>query len=595
MTNHISSLKSFEPNKSLSGLLKIYRHFIFHKPRKHVILLIVIAIVTGLIPAIDSLFLQNITDSIEAYSDQDIVNVDLVAVMFKWVFIYALWWEGLNTTWRLYDYLYLTAMPRIKAHVTDDFYNYVQYHSHEYFQTNLAGDITNRITEAARSIEMIFAYVNEKIVRKLSVLICSVVVLYSVHFIIALIFTGWLSIFICTSLYFSRKINSYSKAFSKDKATLAGKIVDSISNISIVRIFSSHKFERKYLHQYTENVVISDKKLQWFMFKLRYALGVSCTIMIGLMVYYILLLRNNLEISIGQCVLIITLCLSVIDDIWDLTQEFGDLFEQIGTFNQSISLLQDYSVKDAPSAKTLLVTSPSIEFKNATFHFRNNDNTFENQSIKILPYQKVGLTGFSGSGKTTFCSLIYRLYDLKQGTILIDGQDISKVSQSSLHNNISVIPQEPVLFHRSVKENISYGNLGASDEEIFAAAKAAHIHDLIMSLPEQYDTICGERGNNFSGGQRQRISIARAFLKKAPILILDEATSSLDSHTEQLVQQSLHKLMENKTVIVIAHRLSTLLHMDRILVFNKGHVIEDGTHEGLQKTGTLYKKLWNSY
>ena len=190
--------------------------------------------------------------------------------------------------------------------------------------------------------------------------------------------------------------------------------------------------------------------------------------------------------------------------------------------------------------------------------------------------------------------MIARLYEIESGQILIDDQNIQDVTQESLRHSISVIPQEPILFHRSIKENIRYGKLNASDSEVYEAAKSAHIHEFIMNLPDGYDTICGEKGNNFSGGQRQRVIIARAFLKQAPILILDEATSSLDSHTERLIQQSLQQLMLDKTVLVIAHRLSTLLNMDRILVFDKGHVVEDGPHSVLQKDGALYKLLWNT-
>jgi ATP-binding cassette subfamily B protein len=595
MKNDISFIKSINCGKTTLSPYKLYKHFIFSNQRVMVLSLVILSLLTGLIPSIDSLFLQKITDSIEAYSDKELSTVDLPTLLFKWVIIYGLWWEGLNSLWRVYDYLYLKAMPKIKAYVTDEFYDYVQYHSHEFFQSNLAGDISNRISEAARSIEMVFAYINETIVRKLSVLIFALVTLYSVHSIVAFIFFCWLMFFISISLYCSKKINRYSTIFSEDKALVSGKIVDAISNSSVIRMFSSHKFERKYLKKYINNTVRSDQRLQWFMFKLRYALGLSCSIMIGFMIYYIIVLRGNLEISIGQCALIITLCLSVIDNIWDLTQEFGDLFEQIGAFNQSISLLEDHSIKDIVGATKLIIESPSIEFRNVTFRFRNNDNSFENKSIFIRPHEKVGLAGFSGSGKTTFTNMISRLYEIESGHIMIDGQDISEVSLDSLHRNISIIPQEPILFHRTIRENILYGDPTASEEEMIEAAKSAYIHDFIIGLPEKYDTICGERGNNFSGGQKQRISIARAFLKKAPILILDEATNSLDSYTENLIQESLQKLMLGKTVIVIAHRLSTLLHMNRILVFANGHIVEDGSHELLRKDGVIYKMLWDNY
>lgn len=595
MNNNISFFKSMKLTQSVGGIVKIYRYFIFHQQKKYVIGLILIALIGGASPSIDSLFLQKITDSIETYSNADILPADFVRLLIKWVFIYALFWEFNNLIWRFYDYCYLKAMPRIMAHIISEFYNYVQYHSHQFFQGNLAGDISSRITEAAKSMEMIFAYANETFVRKIATLVFAVVSLYLVHPIVALIFTLWLSVFIGISLYFSKTINIYSRALSKNKALMVGKIVDAITNISAVRMFSSHKLEQNYLKTYTKKVIASDQKLQWFMLKLRYLLGLSSSIMIGFMIYYIITLRGSGQISIGQSVLIISLCLAVFSDIWDLTQQFGDLFEHIGSFNQSLTLIEEYKVKDIPGAKALEVKSPSIEFRNVTFDFPDRTNMFSNQSLMILPKQKVGLAGFSGSGKSTFASLIYRLRDISSGTILIDGQDISQLSQDSLHNNISVIPQEPILFHRSVRENICYGNPNASEQEMMKAAKSAHIHDLIMSLPKGYDTICGERGNNFSGGQRQRIIIARAFLKNASILILDEATSALDSRTENLIQESLRKLMQDKTVIVIAHRLSTLLNMDRILVFNKGVIVEDGTHEELIKKGEIYKLLWSNY
>jgi ABC-type multidrug transport system fused ATPase/permease subunit len=215
-------------------------------------------------------------------------------------------------------------------------------------------------------------------------------------------------------------------------------------------------------------------------------------------------------------------------------------------------------------------------------------------SEKLDAYQKVGLAGFSGSGKTTFTNLITRLFDIEEGRILIDGQDIKLITQDSLRRNISIIPQEPILFHRSIIENIKYGTESATYEEVVAAAKSAYIHDFINKLPDGYNTLCGERGNNLSGGQRQRIIIARAILKNAPILILDEATSALDNLTENLIQRSLKTLMKGKTVLVIAHRLSTLLNMDRILVFDNGHIVEDGIHNELKTNGKLYQQLWNA-
>jgi ABC-type multidrug transport system fused ATPase/permease subunit len=583
----------FQKKQSLGNTFAKAFYFIFHKQKWQAISLIILMLIIGIIPSVDSIFLQNITDQIESYSDHELSKIDLISMLFKWVVIYALWWEFINVSWRIYDYAYLKVLPKIQAQVIDELYDYIQYYEHAFFQNTLAGDISNRITEASRSLELVFAYSNEKIFRKLAVLFFALVTLYTVHAKIALIFFIWMIMFVGVSLFFAQTINNYSTEFGRDKNRVAGKIVDAIANISAVRMFASYKSESRYLGKYLAKSVDSNQRLQWFMFKLRYALGSSCSLMIAAMIYYIITLRGNLEISIGQCILIITLCVSVIDDVWDLTQEFGDLFEQIGCFNQSMTLLREYVIKDHPNATKLEVKTPSIEFKKVTFDYKNNENTFKNQSVLIKPYEKIGLIGFSGSGKSTFVNMISRLYDIKSGAILIDGQDVSQVTQNSLRHNISVIPQEPILFHRSILENIRYGDMSASDEEVYKAAKAAHIHNFIMTLSDGYNTICGERGNNFSGGQRQRIIIARAFLKNAPILILDEATSALDSHTEKLIQKSLDNLMKNRTVLIIAHRLSTLLHVDRVLVFNKGHIVEDGPHSKLQKDGELYKMLWN--
>jgi ATP-binding cassette subfamily B protein len=580
--------------KPLKLSFLVYIYFLFQQQKKNVIILFILMCVLGAVPAIDSILLQYLTDHIEYYSDNNILGATLVGLLFKWIFIYALWWEFMNAMWRLYDYCYLKALPSIMANVTDELYDYVQYHSHHFFQHNLAGDIANRISEASKSFEMIFAYVNEKVIKKSATLFFAILALYMVHPVIALIFTIWLSLFIGISLAFSKHINKYSRDFSRNKATMVGRIVDAITNISVVRMFSSHRYERSYLNHYIDMVLKSDQKMQIFMLKLRYVLGISCSIMIGCIIYYIILLRSEHILSTGQCVLVITLCISISEDIWDLTQEFGDLFEHIGAFNQSMTLLDPYKIRDKDNAPELSIKSPSVEFLNVTFKFSNSSNRFDEQSILIPATQKVGLAGFSGAGKSTFTSLIYRLRDIHGGTILIDGQDISAVTQDSLHKNISVIPQEPILFHRTVRQNICYCNHEASEEEMIAAAKAAHIHDFIMELPMQYDTICGERGNNFSGGQRQRIIIARAFLKHAPIIILDEATSALDNHTENLIQESLNNLMQNKTVIVIAHRLSTLKHMDRILVFDNGHIVGDGKHEALSQDNDVYKLLLSS-
>lgn len=251
-------------------------------------------------------------------------------------------------------------------------------------------------------------------------------------------------------------------------------------------------------------------------------------------------------------------------------------------------------IQDQPNSNILTITRGEIVFDKVKFYYKGTAGLFQNKSVVIQSGQKVGLVGYSGSGKSTFVNLILRLYDVIDGKLLIDNQDIKYVTQDSLHAAIGMIPQDPTLFHRSVLDNIRCGRLNATTAEVVEAAKHAHAHDFIIKLPQGYDSLVGERGVKLSGGQRQRIAIARTILKNAPILLLDEATSQLDSMTENNIQNSLWELMQHKTTIVVAHRLSTILHMDRILVFDHGIIVEDGTHQELLAKSGLYKTLWSA-
>jgi len=281
--------------------------------------------------------------------------------------------------------------------------------------------------------------------------------------------------------------------------------------------------------------------------------------------------------------------------MWYTMYQVDQFNQALGKAKQSLNaLLIPHDIKDETNATQLLVTQGRIEFSRVKFNYLGGYSLFQNKSVIIDAGQKVGLVGYSGGGKSTFVNLILRLYDVVDGQILIDGQNISDVNQESLRQAVAMIPQDPTLFHRSLKDNIRYGKTNASDDEVILASQKAHAHEFISLLPEGYEALVGERGVKLSGGQRQRIAIARAILKNAPILVLDEATSQLDSITESDIQESLWELMQGKTTLVIAHRLSTLLHMDRILVFDKGHIVEDGTHAELLNRDGLYKSLWDA-
>lgn len=565
--------------------------FFFYEKKKSIFLLMFIASITGLVPAFDSILSKKLIDLVESLS---VANQEhFLTTLIPWAIIYALWWESINLIYRILEYIHLKTLPLIKASVVSKFYNYIQHHSAEFFQEKMVGYITNRVTEASRSIEKVFALFAQKVLMKGTNITASIVTMYWVHPIFAKILLIWATFFITVSIYFSQSAINYSSVYAKNKATIAGKLVDIISNISSVRMFCRYKYELKTINNQMDININSEQKLQWFMLKLRYVQSFSCTIMIFAMVYYLIILRSTNHVTLGDFALILMLCVAIANDIWDIVHEIGELFQEYGVFTQSISLIKPYLITDKKDASVLKISKAKIEFREVNFQYKKDVCLFSKKNITINGKEKVGLVGYSGSGKSTFVSLICRLYDVTSGKILIDGQNIKNVTQESLRKAISLIPQEPILFHRSIKENIAYGS-DATDEQIIEASKKAHIHDVIVTLPEKYDTLCGERGNNLSGGQRQRIIIARAILKNTPILILDEATSALDTVTEKYIQNSMKYLMKNKTVLVIAHRLSTLLEMDRILVFDQGVIVEDGPHEELLKKKGVYYKLWNS-
>jgi ATP-binding cassette subfamily B protein len=280
--------------------------------------------------------------------------------------------------------------------------------------------------------------------------------------------------------------------------------------------------------------------------------------------------------------------------IWWAGMELPRLFQNIGVCQQALSIVETpIQIVDQRGAKDIVVTTGEIVFDNVTFRYEKGQDIFHEQSITIRPGQKVGLVGFSGGGKTTFVNLILRYFDIQGGKITIDGQNIAEVTQDSLRNQIAMIPQEAMMFHRTIMENIRYGDLNSSDAKVMEAAKKARCHEFIQKLKDKYETVSGDRGLKISGGQRQRIAIARAVLKQAPILIMDEATSALDSITENDIQEAINDISVGRTTLIIAHRLSTLADMDRILVFKEGKIVEDGTHDELYDLEGHYRELWD--
>lgn len=504
-------------------------------------------------------------------------------------------WLTVEIFFRLSGIITARVIPKIEADIRMTMFDYVQQHSYSYFSNQMAGSIANKISDMPQSATRILLLLMQLFLPVGLALIISTTLFAFINPLFAIILGGWVFIHISICLACSKRCDHYSSVHAESRSALSGRIVDSLTNNSNIKLFSRHRFEYQYLQKFQQKELEKHWQSLWFIEKIKLALGTTCFLCIGLGLNGFMLYKwQQGELTTGEVVFVFNTMWNIVMMAWLAGLELPSFFKEIGICKQALTIVQDpHDIVDSPNAKILHVNRGEIVFDHVSFRYLKNQNLFENKNIIIQAGQKVGLVGFSGSGKTTFVNLILRYFDLESGRILIDQQDISQVTLDSLRKNITMIPQDPSLFHRSLIENIRYGRLDATDEEVVEASKKAHCHEFIQKLPDKYNTLVGERGTKLSGGQRQRIAIARALLKNVPILILDEATSALDSVTEKEIQEGLSLLMHDRTTIVIAHRLSTLAGMDRILVFKDGKIVEDGSHDELLSHNGHYAIMWN--
>ena len=503
-------------------------------------------------------------------------------------------WVIMEISMRLFGVVEIYLFPRFKAKMREDVFGWVKNQSINYFTSNLAGSIGGKIGDIPKSSQHIIENFMWHVIATVLVFIASLIIVAQASLVFTFLMIFWCTVHMGITLYYLKEVNDKTSDHYESLATLNGETVDIVSNANSMKSFSRMTYESQRIKDFQDIEINKSIRAGWALQKVNLLRGFAGVCFILATTYLLIKGWQEGWLSIGDFPLVAMSSFNLMGLIWQMSMSLLDMFRDIGTLNGALSLLRaEHEVIDKPQAIPLIVNQGKIEFSNIMFGYRKNNPLFSGLSVSISPNEKVGLVGFSGSGKTTFVNLILRAYDLTQGMILIDNQNIADVTQASLREQISLIPQEPSLFHRSVRENIGYGNLNASKEEIEAAARMAHCHELILKLENGYDTIVGERGLKLSGGQRQRLSIARAFLKNAPILILDEATSALDSVTEKDIQESLLQLMINKTTIIIAHRLSTLKHMDRIIVFDKGKIVEQGTHQELMSRKGYFAHLWS--
>ncbi len=483
--------------------------------------------------------------------------------------------------------------PAIRRKVRQSIYHYLQFHSQRYFLSHFSGSLANRISEVSTSVAGVLWTVLFDFWPVLITFSVTSYLLFKASSDLALMLGGWIFIYTVVSFVLAMRCRKLAKQYAAARSSVSGKIVDSVTNMLNAKIFARLDFERKYLLSYLDTEVAAARKTFWFMEAMRWFQFLAAMVLQVTIIVMALNLWSKQIISVGSFAMVTSLSLLLINDARGLSRRFLEFFEYLGNISDGVGIIvKPHELLDRPGAQPLVVKSGEIEFDQVRFGYSPDRPVFSDLNVRIRAGERVGLVGFSGSGKTTFANLILRMFDLQGGEIRIDGQNLAQCTQDSLRAQISMIPQEPMLFHRTLLENIRYGRLEATDDEVYAAAKASRADEFIRGLPEGYQSLVGERGVKLSGGQRQRIAISRAVLKGAPILVLDEATSSLDSVTEKSIQDSLEILMRDKTVIVVAHRLSTIAQLHRILVFDNGKIVEDGTHSELLRRDGRYALMW---
>lgn len=483
--------------------------------------------------------------------------------------------------------------PASRKYSNDVLVNHTLGHSHTYFSNRFSGSLLTKINNIIGAVESLMHDLVWSYLTLAVSLILSFYFIFTVDVIAALIFAVLIGFIIIVNKLMLPKKRSLSRMTAAAASKMRGSIVDVFGNMIAVRQYNAEVSENKNLANLSSVWTDLGRK-NWLYTDLTQAINaVVLFVFAGAMFYWLVLRWENNLITTAEFIFILAIISQLTGNLIFIGRMMVNAARVAGEMEEGLKeLIVPHEIVDDHTAEVLNVSLGQIEFSQMTFNYDKNV-VFDNFNVVIPAGQRVGLVGASGAGKSTFVSLLLRQHDVTSGAILIDGQNIAEVTQDSLRNAIAVVPQEPALFHRSIRENIAYGKPDATQAEIEAVARKAQAHDFIATLPEGYDTLVGERGVKLSGGQKQRVAIARAMLKDAPILVLDEATSALDSESEVEIQKALHILMNGKTVIAVAHRLSTLREMDRIIVLENGQIIEDGTHETLKDAGGTYAKLWS--
>jgi len=538
------------------------------------------------------LFFKELLDNLVSFqgSDKSLLENELLRI---WLIIALLDFTAFVVFKRITDF----SIAYFQANLMRDLENFcferLQNHSYDFFANNFVGSLVSKVHRFYRSAERIDDLFQYKIYPGIIKFSISITIIFLFAPAIALIVVFWMILFLTGVFVLIKKyqipLDQKSAAVSSETT---GALADPITNTTAIKMFARKKYEsNRFLKAVTR--LFKSRKKAWDTHNYINAFqSAMITIVQTVVLYIIIKMWLNEAITVGTIVLINGYLSHLYVNLFDFGHTLKDWNQAMADAKEMTDILNSPpEINDVKNPEKCNIIRGLIEFKKINFSYESVP-IFKNFNLKIKPGEKVGLVGESGAGKTTITKLLLRFTDIQKGTITIDNQDISKIKQEDLRSRISFVPQESVLFHRSLFENIHYGDLGTDKKAVFAAAKKANAHDFINNTPQKYNTLVGERGIKLSGGERQRISIARAMLKNAPILILDEATASLDSKSEKLIQGALSKLIKNKTTIIIAHRLSTLRKMDRIIVLDKGKIVEKGSHKALLRKNGKYAELW---
>lgn len=532
---------------------------------------------------------KQIIDGMTGAGDLD----QLIGLVFILLWLGIVHWVG----WRVISYCVCHFEPNCMTSIMNECFDVIHSHSYNFFNNNFVGGFVKKVNRTARSFEDISDSIFFNFTPLGLKIIASTAVLFYLKPLLGVAVFIWIVFFLVLNYILALyKLPRYDIPKAAADTSVTARLADTFLNNSNVKLFAAMSHERREFRKITD-LWRTRTVRSWLMNQhVEMVQGITMVAIEFLIMYYAVIFWSQKFLTVGDIALIQGYLFLLFHNIWDFGRNIRNLYERFADAAEMTEILETpVEIKDAPSARKIKITRGQIDFEKVSFAYTGDteSDVIKNLTFKIKPSEKIALIGPSGGGKSTIVKLILRLFDIDKGSVKIDSQEISKCTQDSLRSQIALVPQDPILFHRSLLENIRYGRRDASDKEVLAASRLAYCHEFISTFPQKYETHVGERGVKLSGGERQRVAIARAILSNAKILILDEATSSLDSESERLIQNALKNLMKNKTTLVIAHRLSTIVQMDRILVLKSGRVIEEGSHSDLvARHEGLYKKLW---